>query len=132
MHVHCPTPRTIRILLVDDTETVRRALRITLGAESGLEVIGEAADGEQAIACARDLHPDVIIMDVHMPGIDGIETARRIKAAQPAIAVIMLTAFASAGLRAAAARAGAARFFEKGDTLDDLADEIRALSHHHA
>ncbi len=121
------TPPTIRILLVDDTETVRRALRLMLSTEPGLAVIGEAADGTEAVRLAHDLQPDVILMDLQMPDIDGIETTRRIKAAHPAIAIIMLTAFGSTGTRDTAARAGVARFFEKGDNLDDLPDEIRIL-----
>jgi DNA-binding NarL/FixJ family response regulator len=127
MHAPCTTPQTIRILLVDDTEAVRRALRLALGVEPDFAVIGEAADGAEAVARAATLQPDVILMDLQMPAMDGIAATRRIKAAHPGIHVVMLSAFGGAEIRAAAAEAGVARFFEKGGDLDDLPGALRAL-----
>jgi DNA-binding NarL/FixJ family response regulator len=132
MALICPTAtmlteKTIRVLLVDDTESVRRALRLTLSIEPDLSVVGEAADGARAVQCARDLHPDIILMDLELPGMDGLDATRRIKAAGERGVVIMLTAFGGEEIRAAAARAGVALFLEKGDNLDDLAETIRAL-----
>jgi two-component system, NarL family, response regulator DesR len=121
------TERTIRVLLVDDTETVRRALRLTLSVEPDLCVVGEAADGEYAVRLAQELHPDIILMDLELPGMDGLDATRRIKAAGERGVVIMLTAFGGEEIRGAAARAGVALFLEKGDNLDDLAETIRAL-----
>lgn len=119
--------KTIRVLLVDDTETVRRALRLTLSVEPDLAIVGEAADGARAVRLAQELHPDIILMDLELPGMNGIEATRRIKAAGEAGAVVMLTAFGGEERRAAAANAGVALFLEKGDNLDDLAEDIRAL-----
>jgi DNA-binding NarL/FixJ family response regulator len=132
MALICPTAtmlteKTIRVLLVDDTESVRRALRLTLSIEPDLSVVGEAADGARAVQCARDLHPDIILMDLELPGMDGLDATRRIKAAGERGVVIMLTAFGGEEIRGAAARAGVALFLEKGDNLDDLAKTIRAL-----
>lgn len=121
------TERTIRILLVDDNEAVRRALTRALSAEPDLEVIGEAGDGEHAIHLALTLHPDIILMDLKLPGMSGIDATRRITAAGAAGAVIMLTAFGGDETRVTAAKAGIALFLEKGDDLDDLAEKIRFL-----
>jgi DNA-binding NarL/FixJ family response regulator len=132
MALICPTAtmlteKTIRVLLVDDTESVRRALRLTLSIEPDLSVVGEAADGARAVQCARDLHPDIILMDLELPDMNGLDATRRIKAAGETGAIIMLTAFGGEEIRVAAARAGIALFLEKGDNLDDLAEMIRAL-----
>lgn len=121
------TVRTIRVLLVDDTETVRRALMRALSVEPDLAVIGEAGDGEHAIHLALTLHPDIILMDLKLPDMSGIDATRRIKAAGEVSAVIMLTAFGGDETRATAAKAGIALFHEKGDNLDDLAEKIRFL-----
>lgn len=121
------TEQTIRVLLVDDTKAVRRALRLTLSVEPDLCVIGEAADGEGAVRLAHELHPDIIMMDLELPGMSGLDATRRITAADEAGAIIMLTAFGGEEIRAAAARAGVGLLLEKGDNLDDLAEKIRAL-----
>lgn len=117
----------LRILLVDDAESVRRALRQVLGIEPDFAVIGEAADGTRAVALAAALHPDIVLIDLKLPGINGIEAARRIHAAGDAGDIIMLTAMGGDRARAAASDAGIALFLEKGDDLDDLAERIRRV-----
>jgi DNA-binding NarL/FixJ family response regulator len=119
--------KAIRILLVDDAGSVRRALRLTLTSEPDLRVIGEAADGEQAVRLAHDLRPDIVMMDLRLAGMNGLDATRRIKAAGDACAIIMLSVSGGDAIRDAAARAGIALFLEKGDGLDDLAETIRAL-----
>lgn len=121
------TEKPIRVLIVDDTETVRRALRLTLSVEPDLCVIGEAADGEGAVRLAHELQPDIIMMDLELPGMSGLDATRRITTAEDVGAVIMLTAFGGEEIRATATRAGVALFIEKGDNLDDLAEKVRAL-----
>ena len=101
-----PVPdRPLRILLVDDQALVRLGFRMVLEAEPDLQVVGEAADGTEAIRLAVETRPDVILMDVRMPTLDGIEATRRIVAANPAARIIILTTFdldeyAFGGLRA--------------------------------
>ncbi len=119
--------KAIRILLVDDAGSVRRALRLVLSGEPDLRVIGEAADGEQAVRRAHDLHPDIIVMDLELPGMNGLDATRRIKASGEGCAIIMLSAWGGDAIRNAAARADIALFIEKGEHLDDLAGIIRAL-----
>jgi DNA-binding NarL/FixJ family response regulator len=82
---------TIRVLLVDDHALFRRGVASLLAAEGGFEVVGEAADGQQALEMARDLVPDVILMDVSMPIMDGLEATRRIKAEMPYVRIVVLT-----------------------------------------
>ncbi len=86
---------TVRIVIADDQELIRTGFRMILNAEPGLEVVGEAVDGAEAVAEARDLKPDVVLMDIRMPGLDGIEATRRILAAglEPAPKVVILTTF---------------------------------------
>src|SRR6185437_12815544 len=119
------------VLLVDDAGSVRRALRLVLSSELDLRVIGEAADGEQAVRLAHELHPDIIVMDLELPGMNGLDAARRIRAASDMCAIIMLTVWGGSAVQDAAARAGIALFLEKGDGLDDLAETIRALHARH-
>jgi len=125
--IRTTTTTTVRILLVDDAESVRRALRHILTSEPDFVVIGEATNGVQAVALAAALCPDIIVLDLALPGISGIETARRIHAAGDAAAIIMLTAFGGRTVRAAASDAGIALFLEKGDDLDNLVERIRVL-----
>ncbi len=119
--------KIIRIVLVDDAGAVRRALRLILSIEPDLRVVGEAADGARAVQLACDLHPDIILMDLELPGMSGLDAARRITAAGETGAIIMLTAFGGEQIRGAAAEAGIALFLEKGNELADLAETIRAL-----
>jgi DNA-binding NarL/FixJ family response regulator len=98
---------TIRVLLVDDQALLRKGFRMILEEEPGIEVVGEASDGDEAIAMTADLQPDVVLMDVRMPGMDGIEATSRIALAGSSARVLILTTFdldeyAFAGLRAGA------------------------------
>jgi DNA-binding NarL/FixJ family response regulator len=98
---------TIRVLLVDDQALLRKGFRMILEEEPGIEVVGEASDGDEAIAMTAELHPDVVLMDVRMPGMDGIEATSRIARAGSSARVLILTTFdldeyAFAGLRAGA------------------------------
>ena len=75
-----PLPEPVRVLIVDDDALVRSALMLMLGGRADLTIVGEAGDGEHAVVAARDLQPDVVLMDIRMPGIDGIEATRRLVA----------------------------------------------------
>jgi len=102
-----------RVLIADDQALVRRGFRMILETEADLEVVGEAVDGEHAVTLVSELRPDVVLMDVRMPGVDGIEATRRISAAADAPRVIMLTTFDMDEYVYDALRAGAAGFLLK-------------------
>lgn len=125
--IHTIPAKTVRILIVEDAGSVRRALRHVLGSEPDFDVIGETGDGEHAVTLAAALRPDIVLLDLILPGINGMEVARRIRAAKSANDVIMLTAFGGEQARAVAAETGIALFLEKGDNLDDLAERIRSV-----
>jgi DNA-binding NarL/FixJ family response regulator len=117
----------IRVLLVDDQALMRAGFRALLDAEDDLEVVGEAADGAAAVRLSRSLRPDVVLMDVQMPGLDGIEATRRI-AAEPAldgVRVLILTNYGLDSYVFAALRAGASGFLLKDA---DPADLLRAVA----
>lgn len=116
----------IRVLLVDDQTLIRLGFRLVLDAEPDLTVIGEAADGAAAIEAVDRLVPDVVLMDVRMPGIDGIEATRRIVAARPSARVIVLTTFDLDEYAFAALRAGASGFLLKDAHPHELAAAIRS------
>jgi DNA-binding NarL/FixJ family response regulator len=122
------SPQPIRILLVDDHAMVRRGMRDFLDLHDDLEIVGEAADGAQAVEACDRLRPDVVIMDLLMPQLDGIEATRRIKAAHPAIEIVALTSFIEEARVVAAIEAGAAGFLLKDAEADDLAAAIRAAA----
>ena len=105
---------TTRVLIVDDHELVRAGLRGVLDAEPGIEVVSEAADGVQAIAAAEMHHPDVVVMDLQMPAMDGIEATRRILSSRPGTAVLVVTMFDDDDSIFAAVRAGARGYVLKG------------------
>jgi DNA-binding NarL/FixJ family response regulator len=119
--------RKIRILLVDDHAMVRQDTRELLERQDDLEVIGEAGDGAEAIDLAGQLMPDVILMDVRMPGMSGIEATRRIKVQQPEIAILALSAYDDAQYVAAAKEAGAAGYLLKNARGSELVAAIRAV-----
>ncbi len=115
---------TIRLLLADDHKMLREGLRRSLSDE-GLDVIGEASDGLEAVRLAAELHPDVILMDVTMPEMDGVEAARRIHEADPTTRVVMLTMHADADVIANAIRAGACGYLVKDCSIDEIAEAVR-------
>lgn len=123
-----PRSARIRVLLVDDHAMVRRGMRDFLDLHDDLEVVGEAADGAAAIEQAAALVPDIVVMDLLMPGVDGIEATTRIRAANPAIEVVVLTSFVEEARVVAAIQAGAAGFLLKDADADELAAAIRAAA----
>ncbi|MBE1537641.1 response regulator [Actinomadura algeriensis] len=116
---------TVRVLLADDQAMVREAFSVLLGAQPGIEVAGEAADGHEAVARAAELAPDVVLMDVRMPGMDGLEATRRISATTK---VIVLTTFDLDEYVYGALRAGAAGFLLKKASAGALAEAVRVVA----
>ena len=125
MRASCLGKKTIRVLLVDDQPAVRQGLRIRLVLEPDVEVVGEAGDGAGAISLAQSLRPDVILMDVKMPGMDGISTVRTLRALAPESAVVILSLYDDASTRAGAEEAGAAAFVAKHEVEETLLAAIR-------
>jgi DNA-binding NarL/FixJ family response regulator len=122
------SPNSIRVLVVDDQALVRAGFRMILEAEPDLVVAGEAGDGEEALVQIESCHPDVVLMDVRMPGVDGIEAARRIlRADDPAVKVIMLTTFDMDEYVYDALRAGASGFLLKDVPPEQLVEGIRSV-----
>lgn len=125
---HSVPDRPLRILLVDDQALVRLGFRMVLEAEPDLQVVGEAADGAEAIRLAVETRPDVILMDVRMPTLDGIEATRRIVAANPAARIIILTTFDLDEYAFGGLRAGASGFLLKDARPSELTAAIRAVA----
>ncbi|MEU4291179.1 response regulator transcription factor [Kribbella sp. NPDC026596] len=122
---------TISVLVVDDQEMVRAGFSALLDAQADLEVVGQAGDGAEAVVLAAELHPDVILMDVRMPVLDGLAATRRIlgaAAAGDSPRVIMLTTFDLDDYVYAALRAGASGFLLKHSTPDELAAAVRIVA----
>jgi DNA-binding NarL/FixJ family response regulator len=117
-------PPAIKILLVDDQVVWRAELRQIIERQNDLEVIAEAPDGEIAVRLAQDTHPDVVVMDVHMPKVNGVEATRRIKADFPDMVVI---AFSSSTQEDAMRRAGVSAYVLKEDAMDRLCEVIRLV-----
>ena len=116
----------IRVLIVDDHAMVRRGMRDFLDLHADLEVVGEAADGLEALAACDALLPDVVVMDLLMPELDGIAATAEIKARHPSIEVVAITSFIEEDRITAAIEAGASGFLLKDAEADDLAAAIRA------
>src|SRR5579863_9140631 len=110
--------QSLRILIVDDQERVRRGVRLLLQTQTNWEVCGEAATGRQGIEQARELHPDVILMDVTMPELDGLAATRKIKSEDPRSHIIILTQYDSESVKSAAMGAGACGYVVKSRPQD--------------
>ncbi len=121
------TDAPIRVLLADDHQLVRTGFRVILEIEDDIEVAGEASDGRQAVDLARRLRPDVVLMDVEMPGMDGLEATRRITA-EDGPAVLILTTFDRDEYLFAALQAGASGFLLKNGTPEALTEAVRVLA----
>jgi len=121
------TLNQIKVLVVDDDELFRRVLCESLELEKDIQVVGEAADGEEAIAKAQELIPDVILMDVKMPVMDGTQATRHIKAKEPKIKVVMLSAYVDKQMIAESLQAGANAYLLKDQPLQNIIRTIRIV-----
>lgn len=119
---------TIRILIADDQTITRSGLQTLLAASENIEVIGEARDGEEVIKLAASLQPDVILMDLRMPGVNGIEATRRIHRTSPHISILVLTVFEDDTSVFPAIRAGARGYLLKNTEMDELLRAIRTVA----
>lgn len=119
---------TVRVVLADDQPLVRSGLRVLITDTPDLEVVGEAANGEEAVRLAAELVPDVVVMDIRMPGMDGIEATRRIMAGQSPTRVLVLTTFDEDEHVHGALRAGASGFAVKDMALDDILAAVRVVA----
>ena len=118
----------IRLAIVDDHAVVRAGLAQLVETMDEVELVGEAGDGEEAVALCAERRPDVVLMDLEMPRVDGIEATRRIRAAQPATAVVVLTSFSDRDRILRAIDAGAAGYLLKDADPDELARAVRAAA----
>ena len=118
---------SIRVLLADDHKLIRAGLRLVVDQQPDLSVVGEADDGRQAVELARSLQPDVVVMDIGMPNLNGIEAARQIRAIRPDAAVVMLSMHSDEGYVLCALGAGARAYLLKDSATTDLVQAIHAV-----
>lgn len=119
---------TITVAIADDQPLVRSGLRMILETEPGMDIVGEAADGEQAVAMVTAAAPDVLLLDVRMPGVDGLETMKRLAASDTTTRVLMLTTFDLDEYVYQAMRAGAAGFLLKDMPAEDIVSAVRQVA----
>lgn len=120
-----PPDELCRVVICDDTAGIRMLLTTMLSAHPGMAVVGEAANGEQAIAMAEELHPDVMLLDISMPIMDGMEALPRILRASPSTSVIVLSGFSATEIKDRAQRAGAVEYLEKGIDFEHIIAAVR-------
>jgi DNA-binding NarL/FixJ family response regulator len=118
----------IRVVVVDDHPAVRVGLADFLDAQDGLEIVGQAENGAEAVELSRSVAPDVVVMDIRMPKLDGIEATRLIKESSPDTGVLLLTAYEEDELAAAGREAGADGFYLKGMFGAELVDRVREVN----
>ena len=118
----------LRILLAEDHQTVREGLRMIIKAQPDMEIVAEAADGEEAIRYARTLKPNVVVMDISMPGMNGLKATKKLVAIDPDIKVLTLTRHKDSGYLEEMLRAGASGFVLKQSASEELLRAIRAVS----
>nr|WP_203622162.1 response regulator transcription factor [Streptomyces sp. SID8499] len=123
----CPVADAIKVLVVDDHQVVRRGLRTFLEVQDDIEVVGEAADGAEGVARAEELRPDVVLMDVKMPVLDGVEALRRLRDLGNGARVLIVTSFTEQRTVVPALRAGAAGYVYKDVDPEALAGAIRSV-----
>ena len=119
---------SLRVVLADDQDLVRAGFRVILGTEPGIEVVGEAGDGLQAVALVASLRPDVVLMDVQMPRMDGLEATRQILSGGAATRVVILTTFDREDYLFEALQAGASGFLLKNASPEDLVESVRVVA----
>jgi DNA-binding NarL/FixJ family response regulator len=117
----------IRVMIADDHAFFRRGLEVVLQGEAGLELVGEASDGQEAVKLASEVVPDVVLMDIRMPKMTGIEAARRMKEVAPSAKIVILTISDEDDDLFEAIRAGASGYLLKDIPLDELADSVRSV-----
>ena len=122
-----PADSNIRVLIVDDHAIVRKGIRALLAEAGGFEVVAEAANGQEAVLRAQETHPDVILMDLLMPGMDGIEATRQITGRRPEARILVLTSFAADNKVFPAIKAGASGYLLKDSSPEELVRAIRQV-----
>ena len=130
MDVTEDSTRTVRVLIVDDQLPFRAVARTVIGMTAGFEVAAEAETGEAALVAVAEDPPDLVLMDINLPGINGIEATRRIRADHPAVEVILLSTYSEADLPADAREVGALAYVHKEDFGPTLVRELWDREHH--
>jgi DNA-binding NarL/FixJ family response regulator len=125
---NAPQQRPVRVLLVDDQPLLRTGFRMVLGAEADVDVVGEAGDGAEGVELSRRLLPDVVLMDIRMPRMDGVAATKQIVAAKLPVRVLILTTFDLDEYVVGALRAGASGFLAKDVPAEDLVTAIRTVA----
>jgi DNA-binding NarL/FixJ family response regulator len=118
----------VRVLAADDQRVVREGLAMLLGLLPGVEVVGTAADGEEALALAAELRPDVVLMDLRMPRVDGVEATRRLRAAHPSVSVVVLTTYADDRSVIQALQAGAVGYLTKDASAAEIQQALQRVT----